>query len=196
MTPRGYELGRRAERQAQTRRRIVEAAAGLHSTLGPARTTISAIAERAGVQRHTVYAHFPDERDLALACFELHAERHPFPDPALLLAIADGEARLRRAAELLFAYYEEGEQLLARVVRDMEVHDRTREMVELRMAPAAAGFHEAVAGALPRRGRRRDRRDAAIEVALGFRTWRTLVRERGLGRSQAAATAVAMVACQ
>ena len=72
---RGYRLGKRAEKQAETRRRIVEAAVELHGTLGPARTTISEIAERAGVQRHTFYAHFPDDRSLFLACSGLAMER-------------------------------------------------------------------------------------------------------------------------
>src|SRR3954453_12990085 len=66
--PRKYEMKKRAERRQETRQRIVEAAVALHSELGPSRTSVSAIAERAGVQRHTVYAHFPDERELALAC--------------------------------------------------------------------------------------------------------------------------------
>ena len=65
---RTYRLKRRAERQDETRHRIVEAAVALHTTVGPARTTVSAIAERAGVQRHTFYRHFPDERSLGLAC--------------------------------------------------------------------------------------------------------------------------------
>jgi AcrR family transcriptional regulator len=78
---RTYTLKRRAERQAETRRRIVEAAVDLHSSIGPARTTVSMIAERAGVQRHTFYAHFPDERSLFLACSGLTLERDPLPDP-------------------------------------------------------------------------------------------------------------------
>ena len=65
---RSYTLGKRAENQAETRRRIVEATVDLHAERGPAHTSITAIAERAGVQRHTVYAHFPTERELGLAC--------------------------------------------------------------------------------------------------------------------------------
>ena len=75
-----YNLKRRAEQQAETRRRIVEAAVDLHSTVGPALTTISMVAERAGVQRHTLYAHFPDERSLFLACSGLAQERDPLPE--------------------------------------------------------------------------------------------------------------------
>src|ERR671914_2939475 len=83
---RKYELKRRAERLNETRNRIVEATVDLHTTVGPARTTISAIAERAGVQRHTVYAHFPDERELFDACSSHWAALHPFPG----LGAADG----------------------------------------------------------------------------------------------------------
>ena len=78
---RKYELKKRAERQAETRRRIVEATVALHTSAGPARTSISAVAERAGVQRHTVYAHFPDEATLYRACTTHWAALHPFPDP-------------------------------------------------------------------------------------------------------------------
>jgi AcrR family transcriptional regulator len=77
---RTYTLKRRAEQQADTRRRIVEAAVDLHGTVGPALTTFSMVAERAGVQRHTLYAHFPDERSLAMACSALAMERDPLPD--------------------------------------------------------------------------------------------------------------------
>src|SRR4051794_12132306 len=80
-TTRKYELRKRAERQQETRHRIVEATVALHTEVGPARTSVSAIAERAGVQRHTVYSHFPDERQLVMACSGLHLEWRPLPDP-------------------------------------------------------------------------------------------------------------------
>src|SRR5678815_2610442 len=87
LMPRTYTLKRRAEQQADTRRRIVEAAVELHGTVGPARTTVSMVADRAGVQRHTFYAHFPDERDLLMACSGLVFERDPLPDAAPWRAI-------------------------------------------------------------------------------------------------------------
>jgi len=86
---RTYTLKRRAEQQEETRRRIVEAAVELHSSLGPARTTISMVAERAGVQRHTLYAHFPDERSLLMACSGLVEERSPPPDATAWRDIAE-----------------------------------------------------------------------------------------------------------
>ena len=79
---RKYELKRRAERQEETRRRIVEAAIELHRTKGPARTTLTDIARLAGVQRNTLYRHFPDERAIGLACSGLYMELNPPPDPA------------------------------------------------------------------------------------------------------------------
>src|SRR3954453_12455686 len=93
-TRRKYELKKRAERQAETRRRIVEATEELHRTVGPARTTISEIAERAGVQRLTGYKHFPEERELFAACSALFQERHPPPDPSGWSAIEDHDDRL------------------------------------------------------------------------------------------------------
>ena len=79
--PRTYRLKRRAERQNETRERIVEAAVDLHTTLGPARTSILAIAERAGVERPTVYRHFPTTESLLTACTAHHWAQQPAPDP-------------------------------------------------------------------------------------------------------------------
>ena len=92
---RKYELKQRAQRQAETRQRIVEATVALHTSVGPARTTISAIAAGAGVERHTVYAHFPDEQTLFRACTAHWQAEHPLPDPAPWLELADPEERLR-----------------------------------------------------------------------------------------------------
>ena len=102
--PRHYELKKRAESQEQTRHRIVEAAVALHTSIGPARTTVSAIAERAGVQRHTFYRHFPDELSLAMACSGLHLGMHPLPDPQAWRTIADPELRVRRGLGELYRY--------------------------------------------------------------------------------------------
>src|SRR6476659_6302199 len=95
LMPRPYELKKRAERQEETRRRIVEATIELHQTLGPNATSMADIAERANVGRVTVYRHFPDEPTLALACSGLYLQRHPPPDPAAWETIAEPAARLR-----------------------------------------------------------------------------------------------------
>src|SRR3954471_15469822 len=104
---RDYRLGKRAHSRDETRRRIVEAAVDLHCTVGPARTTISQIAERAGVQRHTYYAHFPDERSLFLDCSALAMERGPLPDIEQLLILEPGAERVRRGLELFYAWFEQ-----------------------------------------------------------------------------------------
>src|SRR3954454_19384323 len=93
-TDRKYELKERARRQDETRRRITEATVELHRTVGAARTTISAIAEKAGVERLTVYRHFPDEGSLFDACSAHWIEANPLPDPAAWAAIADPDERL------------------------------------------------------------------------------------------------------
>jgi AcrR family transcriptional regulator len=134
--PRKYELKRRAERQDQTRQRIVDAAIALHTTIGPARTTVSAIAERAGVQRHTVYSHFPDERSLGLACSGCHVERHPLPDAAAWREIADPEQRLRRGFGDVYTYYAQTGEGLAPILRDAETDALTHELLDLRFRPA------------------------------------------------------------
>src|SRR5215218_9654796 len=105
-TKRRYEKRARATKEQATRLRIIEAAIALHGTVGPARTTISAIAERAGVRRATVYRHFPDERTLLLGCSSTWAARNPLPDPATWAAIADPAERLERALDALYTWYE------------------------------------------------------------------------------------------
>src|SRR3954452_12985814 len=117
---RKYELKKRAERQDETRIRIVEAAIDLHTTIGPVRTSVSAIAERAGVQRHTYYRYFPDERSLGLACSGLYAQRNPLPDPGPWREIRDPGERLRRGLEELYEYYERNEPMLSNITRDAE----------------------------------------------------------------------------
>lgn len=123
---RTYTLKRRAEQQAATRQRIVEAAADLHGSVGPALTTISMVAERAGVQRHTVYAHFPDDRSLFLACSGLTQERDPPPDAAAWRDIEGRSERLRVGLTAVYGWYERNAELIACVMRDAEYHPLTR----------------------------------------------------------------------
>src|SRR5919206_1183154 len=118
---RTYELKRRAERQEETRQRIVAAAVELHTTLGPSRTTVQAIAEKAGVTRPTVYAHFPDARSLLEACSGHVRAITPPPDPARWRSISDPSERLETALRELYGYYERLEPLLENVQRDAAV---------------------------------------------------------------------------
>src|SRR6266852_9682488 len=108
---RKYELKERAESLNVTRERIVDATVELHDSFGPARTTISAIAERAGVQRLTVYRHFPDERSLLHACSSHWTGQNPKPDPSSWVSIADPEERLRTALTAIYAYFRKTERM-------------------------------------------------------------------------------------
>lgn len=181
---RSYTLKRRAEQQAQTRQRIVEAAVDLHGSVGPAQTTVSMVAERAGVQRHTVYAHFPDERSLLLACSGLTVERDPLPDAEPWRALDDPAARLTAGLEALYGWYGRNAALAACVLRDAEHHEPTREVTELRLGPPMAACREVLGTGLD------DRQRALLGLALTFFTWRTLVRDGGLDRDAAVATMV------
>ncbi|MCC7272922.1 MAG: TetR/AcrR family transcriptional regulator [Alphaproteobacteria bacterium] len=186
---RTYTLRRRAEQQAETRRRIVEAAVELHGTVGPALATISMVAERAGVQRHTLYAHFPDERSLYLACSGLAMERDPLPEADAWTRVVAGRERLRVGLRALYGWYERNAELVACVLRDAEYHPLTREIAELRMGPPMAAYREVLGAHLAASQR------AVLRLALGFFTWRTLVREAGLSPDAAVDTMVRAVDC-
>jgi AcrR family transcriptional regulator len=178
---RKYELKKRAEAMADTRLRITEAAVDLHGSVGPARTTVSAVAERAGVQRHTVYRHFPTEWDLFAACSAHWAALHPPPDPAGWDGLADG-------LDEIYRWYEQTEAMVSNILRDAELVEsvpramkRRREYLDVAERALSAG--------LPRRKTVR----AAVAHAVDFRTWRSLVREGGLSRAQAVELVSAMV---
>jgi AcrR family transcriptional regulator len=167
---RKYELKKRAERQAETRRRIVEATIDLHATVGPARTTLSAIAAKAGVQRHTLYAHFPTESDVMDACSGHYMAEHPPPDPEAWRAIADPWTRLEAALAELYLWYAENAAMLANVMRDREVHDLTRETAERHMGAWGGRAWMALTDGLPAGGGTA----ALLALALEFGTWRSL----------------------
>ena len=143
----------------------------LHSTVGPARTTVAQIAERAGVQRHTYYAHFPSEWDLLLACSGLALERDPLPESDRLRAIAPGYERIVAGLADFYGWFARNEQQAACVLRDAEHHRPTGEIVRLRMAPTFAGAAEVMGEGLGSRAR------ALLAVALEFACWRTLARD-------------------
>ena len=176
---RTYTLRRRAEQQADTRRRIVEAAVDLHGRVGPARTTFSMIAEQAGIQRHTLYAHFPDERSLLTACSGLVTERDPLPQAEPWQAINDPRRRLREGLAAIYAWFERNSAILACVLRDAETHVPTREAAEMRMGSFMTSYREVLGAGLNREQR------ALLELALSFFTWRTLVRDGGLNSTAA-----------
>lgn len=181
---RTYTLRKRAQSQAETRRRIVEAAIALHGSVGPARTTFSMVAERAGVQRHTLYAHFPDEWSLLLACSVLHLESDPLPDAAPWQVIADHRTRLRTGLDAIYAWYERNADLIGCVLRDVESHPPTQKIAELRFGPPFAAYREVLGEGLSARQR------AVLRLGLSYFTWRTLAIEGALKQSEAVAVMV------
>jgi AcrR family transcriptional regulator len=176
---RPYRKRQRAEHEAETRRRITASAVELHGTLGPARTSISAIAEHAGVRRSTVYRHFPDDDTLFEACSSHWAAANPLPDLDRWAAIADDRERLETALQALYAFYAGNEQMLDNLLRDEQlVPSMARQFAAMRTYLEAA--RDVV------RPRDADAvATAATGHALSFRTWQSLVREQGLSRRHA-----------
>ncbi|HVL94552.1 MAG TPA: helix-turn-helix domain-containing protein [Solirubrobacteraceae bacterium] len=183
--PRRYELKQRAERQQETRRRIVEAAMALHAQVGPARTTVKAVAERAGVQRHTVYRHFPSDEELLGACTTAWDARNPPPSPEPALALADPEERLRVLLRDLYAYYRRVEPDLRVFLRDAELIPALGRVFE-EEAAGRRQLRDALARGWGARGARRRRLLGAIGLALEFDGWRSLARAQGLDDAEAA----------
>jgi AcrR family transcriptional regulator len=170
---RKYELKKRAADVAATHRRITEAAIELHGTVGPSRTTLSAVAQRAGVERRTLYRHFATEADLFAACSSHYFSANPFPDLGPWRAIRDPQQRLERALGDIYAYYERTEPMFSNVLRDAELVDFARDAV----APLHAYLEEAVevlTTGRALRGRRRQLCAGALRHALAFSTWRSL----------------------
>jgi AcrR family transcriptional regulator len=186
---RAYTLKRRAESQAATRQRIVEAVVELHGTIGPALTSVSMIAERAGVQRHTFYAHFPDEWSMHLACSGFVLERDPLPGAEPWRAIKDRRERLSVGLRSLYDWYERNAQLASCVLRDAEYHEITRKVTELRFGPYMAAYNDVLGAKLTARQR------AVLRLALSFFTWRTLVRESELKQGAAVEAMVQAIDC-
>lgn len=192
MPHRRYELKQRAERQAQTRQRIVEAVAALHREIGPAHTTISGIAERAGVERLTVYRHFADESELFRACSAHFRTAVPPPTTDVWESIADPADRLRAALLAFYAYYRRGEPMIANIRRDAPQMPTLAAVI----APgrnAMRGVARDLAAGWHARGRSSKRVVAAIAHALEFETWRSLVRGQALSDADAADLMVALV---
>jgi AcrR family transcriptional regulator len=189
---RTYELKRRAERQEETRQRIVDAAVELHTRLGPSRTSVQAIAEKAGVTRPTVYAHFPDARSLLAACSGHVRATVPPPDPARWRSISDPGERLETALGELYRYYERLEPLLENVERDVATMPVVAEMNAYRVRYLDE-VRDVLSAGWPSRGRARTRRRSALGHALEFRTWQSLARGQGCDAAEAVQLMVAFV---
>ena len=192
MNKRKYRLQRRAERMAETRRRIAHAAVELHASIGPVAATITAIAERAGVQRHTVYNHFPDEHSLFHACVMHGLSLWPLPDPSRWQVIGNPQRRLATALDELYGYFERTELMWTNVSRDLPALPALAKANAPVFAHWGAMRRALVSGWLAR-GRRSRALDAVIGHFLAFATWRSFARDEGLPRQEVVAVAVAAV---
>jgi AcrR family transcriptional regulator len=181
---RPYRMTRRAELEEQTRRRITASTVELHEQLGPARTSISAVAKRAGVRRSTVYRHFPDEAALFAACSSHWRAANPPPDPRDWAAIDDPGARTDAALSDLYAFYRRTQGMYTSLLRDEPVlpivqrllrgfHDYLRTIEDILMAGRGLRGHAA------------SRARAAIGHAVAFSTWRSLTHDQGLSDAEA-----------
>lgn len=190
---RTYRLGRRVDAMTETRQRITEATVQLHGTIGPARTTISSIAELAGVQRQTVYRHFPAEEELFAACSAHYWERHPWPDPASWRSGDSVRARITEALARFYAFYADVEPMLTNVLRDAPVVPYIEKVGLASYAEFLDGIaRDLVATCAPPRDNRKAVA-AAVRHALAFSTWQSLVRENRLSRRAAVELMSAMI---
>jgi AcrR family transcriptional regulator len=189
---RRYQLRKRADAMAATRLRITEAAMELHGTLGPARTTMTAVADRAGVQRQTVYRHFADESELLAACSGHFTALHPPPDAGRWRAIGDPAERLRLGLDELYAWYEITEAMWTNVLRDATLVPAVEQALEpfLVYLDDAA---RALAAGWGARGGRRALVLAAARHVVDFHTWRSLAIDGGVSRAGVVELTSAMV---
>lgn len=181
---RPYRMKVRAELQERTRQRITESAMELHGTLGPSRTSLSAVAKRAGVRRSTLYRHFPDEAALFAACSSYWMSQHPLPDLDGWAAVSNPDERLRAALTEIFTYYAETEAMLTNLLRDLEVLEAVQRQFEGFLNYMEAARLTLMAGRRER-GRSAQRVRAAVGHGLAFTTWRSLVREQGCTADEA-----------
>jgi AcrR family transcriptional regulator len=189
---RRYELKQRAQRQADTRRRILEAAVGLHTERGLVATQITDIAQRAGVDRVTVYRHFPDAPSLFKACAAHYYNAHPLPDPTGWAAIRDPEARLRHGLREVYAYWAQTTAGTANILRDAQVLGHLG--VGRRLLGLQRDATQVLASGWPLEDQQ-PALAATIGVAVDFHTWQRLVREQGLSEQAAVELAVSWTRC-
>lgn len=190
---RRYRKRERARQEAETRLRITEAVMELHRTVGPANTTVTEVAERAGVGRMTVYNHFPTDYELIEACSTHWSNLNPLPDPERWASIEDPEERLDVALGELYAWYGQTEDMMGKVLRDAPIVPALGELMEERWFALVGSMVDVLAGGRATRGKRAKRLRAAIRLAVDFWTWRNLTTHGGLSETEAAAVAARAV---
>jgi len=190
---RKYELKARAESQAQTRGRIVEATSELHEEVGPALTTVAEIARRAGVSRLTVYNHFPGEGELIGACSAHYLAEHPPPDLEPIFALEDPGKRLEAALRAFYSQYRQTERMTSKVQRDRDAVPALDAILKEAVDAPLEQLTQALAAGLGT-GRKGQLRVAAmIRLGLDFATWRRLTL-MGLDDGEAAVVMAGAVA--
>lgn len=182
---RPYTLKARAAQQEETRRRIVVATAALHEEVGPALTTVSEIARRAGVQRLTVYNNFPDDHSLFAACGAHWRALHPPPDAAKAMAIHDPWKRLRTVLCPLYNWYRATARMSEHVQRDRLVLPALDAVLRVVSDERMATLRDELTAAIKPRPSRATATHAAVGLALDFWTWRRLT-SQGLTDDDAA----------
>ena len=183
-------MRRRAEQVDQTRQRIVEATVELHGTVGPAATTIAAIADRAGVTRLTVYRHFPDEAALFGACSEHWISRQQLPDPAAWSGIGDPAARLRAGLADLYRFFRAGAGMLTHIYRDIAAQPEGHRQA---LRERDTFFRDVLSAPFGGADEEHRRRRAAVGHAISFWTWRSLCLDQGLTDAEAVDAMTGMV---
>jgi AcrR family transcriptional regulator len=189
---RQYRLKARGDQQKATRLRIIKATAALHDELGPARTTVAEIARRAGVQRLTVYNHFPEEADLFDACGAHWMAEHPLPDMSAALAEPDAAERLRRVLTALYAWYRENKRSTEHLQRDRLLMPALDALMSIRMDQEMVSLADLLAAGFTGADRRAEVR-ATVALALDFWSWRRLSHE---GMTDVAAATVMTAAAK
>lgn len=189
---RTYTKKARAKAEEATRLRITESAVALHGSVGPSRTSISAIADHAGVRRATVYRHFPDEAALFDACNAHWAAQNPLPDLSEALGLSDPSERMRLVLEAMYGWYDRTERMIENLLRDEPVMPVVRQRFRV-FRDFLASLREPLLAGRGLRGHARRRADAGIGHALTFGTWQSLVRAQGLSAAEAAALMSALI---
>jgi AcrR family transcriptional regulator len=191
-TKRKYELKDRARSQEQTRGRIVDALIELHESVGAAGTTVTEVARRAGVNRMTVYKHFPTEAEMVAACTSHWIELHPPPDVEAWTAIEDPGERVGSALRELYGYYRETSAMWTTSYRDAALVEPLGAIMDATWFAYLERAVEVLAAGRRLRGRRRARLLGGLRLAIDFPTWRTLT-SSGLDDGDAAGVAARFV---
>lgn len=188
--PRGYTMRARQDGVDQTRLRITEATMRLHERVGPAATTVSAVADLAGVTRLTVYRHFPDDESMVRACSGHWRALHPGPDSTTWASIDDPVQRLRTALSDTYAWSRGAAPMMTKIYRDLHlmpafVSESLGQEQQSRVAILSRGFKAP--------GRKTKRLRSALAHALDFRTWHSLCVLGGLRDDEAVQLMLATV---